>query len=202
MAKISFDLKQLKAFNKKLENAAKETRNAIADDCLNVMAAEYLRVAKMNTPVGGGKEIKVSEGNYKAISAYEVGTAKGYSRAKKRSSGRTKLLKRITNKRGGGKEFKVLTASEHMRRSWQAGKVATRGNEHSIPVLNSASYASFVNDGHRQTPGRYVPILGKRLVKSWVEGLFIAEKAEKSVVRKGNRIISVISREHLEKGLK
>lgn len=203
MAKITFDLKELKAFNKKLENAAKDTRQSIAEDCLNVMAAEYVRVAKLNTPVGGGKELKVSEGNYKAISGYEVSSAKGYNAGKKRSSGgRTKIFKRITNKRGGAKEFKILTPSEHMRRSWQMGNVVNKGNEHSISVHNSASYASFVNDGHRQTPGRYVPVLGKRLVNSWVDGLYMAEKAEKSVLKKGNRIISMISREYLEKGLK
>jgi hypothetical protein len=27
-----------------------------------------------------------------------------------------------------------------------------------------------VEYGHRQTPGRYVPAIGKRLVASWVEG--------------------------------
>ena len=32
------------------------------------------------------------------------------------------------------------------------------------------AYAPYVEYGHRQTPGRYVPAIGKRLVKSWVEG--------------------------------
>ena len=31
-------------------------------------------------------------------------------------------------------------------------------------------YASYVEYGHRQEPGRYVPVLGKRLKKSWVQG--------------------------------
>lgn len=181
MAKITFDLKELKAFNKKLETAAKDARQSIAEDCLNVMAAEYVRVAKLNTPVGGSKDLRVSEGNYKAISKNK----------------RSNVLARKS-----GKEFRILTPSEHMRRSWQMGNVVNKGNEHSISVHNSASYASFVNDGHRQTPGRYVPVLGKRLVNSWVDGLYMAEKAEKSVLKKGNRIISMISREHLEKGLK
>lgn len=43
--------------------------------------------------------------------------------------------------------------------------------------------------GHRQTPGRYVPALGKRLKASWVNGKFmlrtsvdeIAEKYPKAV---------------------
>lgn len=51
------------------------------------------------------------------------------------------------------------------------------------------SYASYVNDGHRQQPGRYVPILGKRLVENWVDGLNMAEKAEKETERQSKNIL-------------
>lgn len=34
----------------------------------------------------------------------------------------------------------------------------------------TANYALFVHDGHTQTPGRYVPAIGKRLVKDKVAG--------------------------------
>lgn len=34
----------------------------------------------------------------------------------------------------------------------------------------SAEYAPHVEYGHRQTPGRYVPAIGRRLVKKYVEG--------------------------------
>ena len=39
------------------------------------------------------------------------------------------------------------------------------------------NYAVYVEFGHRQTPGRYVPALGKRLKKSWVTGRFMLTKA-------------------------
>lgn len=81
------------------------------------------------------------------------------------------------------------TESEHMKRSWLAGKVIKEGNELKIKVHNTASYASYVNDGHRQTPGRYVPILGKKLVKSWVDGLFIHEKAFARVERTAHKVL-------------
>lgn len=41
---------------------------------------------------------------------------------------------------------------------------------YSVTVKNPVYYASYVEYGHRQTPGRYVPAIGKKLVKSWVEG--------------------------------
>ena len=34
----------------------------------------------------------------------------------------------------------------------------------------TANYALFVHEGHRQTPGRFVPAIGQRLVKAFVQG--------------------------------
>ena len=83
----------------------------------------------------------------------------------------------------------ITTNSEHMKRSWNAGAVEQKGREYKIKVFNTASYASYVNDGNRQQPGRYVPILGKRLVKNWVDGLNMAEKAEKATERRSKDIL-------------
>ena len=38
------------------------------------------------------------------------------------------------------------------------------------PDMGVAPYAEWVEVGHAQTPGRYVPVLGKTLVASWVQG--------------------------------
>lgn len=83
----------------------------------------------------------------------------------------------------------ITTNSEHMKRSWNAGAVKQNGREYKVKVFNTASYASYVNDGHRQQPGRYVPVLGKRLVKNWVDGLNMAEKAEKETERQSKNIL-------------
>lgn len=48
----------------------------------------------------------------------------------------------------------------------------------SVTVINSVYYASYVEYGHRQTPGRFVPVLGKRLVANWVGGQFFMKGAE------------------------
>lgn len=202
MANVKIDISELKEFNKRMKEGATLAAN-VAEEALNTMAAEYLRVAKMNTPVGGGKEFTVSEKAFNAINAFEVKKAKSYNISKRRNNGgRTKMLKRASKLKKGGMAYKVLTPSEHMRRSWQAGEVAYKGNTYSIPVVNTASYASFVNDGHRQTPGRFVPAIGKRLVNNWVDGLFMAEKAEHSVKRKANRIVSMATQEELGKVFK
>ena len=47
------------------------------------------------------------------------------------------------------------------------------GDKYTIEVVNPVEYASYVEFGHRQEPGRFVPAIGKRLKKSWVEGKFM-----------------------------
>ena len=80
---------------------------------------------------------------------------------------------------------KYRSDSEHMRRSWDAERI----NDSTVKVLNSASYASYVNDGHRQRPGRFIPVLGKRLTKSFVKGLRMQEKAEAATRRASDKIM-------------
>lgn len=77
------------------------------------------------------------------------------------------------------------THSEHMRRSWEAERI----NDSTVKVLNTVSYASYVNDGHRQRPGRFIPVLGKRLTKSFVKGLHMQEKAEAATRRASDKIM-------------
>ncbi len=47
------------------------------------------------------------------------------------------------------------------------------GNYYEIEIINPVEYAIYVENGHRQTPGRFVPALGKRLKVSWVQGKFM-----------------------------
>lgn len=37
-------------------------------------------------------------------------------------------------------------------------------------IATAVTYAPYVENGHHQTPGRYVPAIGKRLVASYVPG--------------------------------
>lgn len=46
----------------------------------------------------------------------------------------------------------------------------TRAVQGVVTVYNNTEYAAHVEYGHRQTPGRYVPAIGKRLKKSFVPG--------------------------------
>lgn len=64
-----------------------------------------------------------------------------------------------------------------LRRSWQLKGPYFSGSEITIELRNSKDYASFVENGHRQNVGQYVPAIGKRLKASWVPGRHFLQKA-------------------------
>ena len=48
----------------------------------------------------------------------------------------------------------------------------------------------YVEYGHRQTPGRYVPALGKRLKSSWVSGKFMMTKSVEEVDTIAQKVVN------------
>ncbi|MDU4587038.1 MULTISPECIES: HK97 gp10 family phage protein [Clostridium] len=61
----------------------------------------------------------------------------------------------------------------NLRRSATSGEIKVTGSKHSIKVgydTDRAPYAGAYENGHKQTPGRYVPAIGKKLKKSYVPG--------------------------------
>jgi len=57
-----------------------------------------------------------------------------------------------------------------LRGSWRVTSAEGTGYNYTITVENPLDYASYVEHGHRQTPGRFIPALGKTAVVSWVKG--------------------------------
>ena len=69
------------------------------------------------------------------------------------------------------------------------GTVEKRGDLYYIEVINPLEYAQYVEYGHRQTPGRYVPAIGKRLKKSWVQGKFMLTLSKNEIQKDMDKII-------------
>ena len=65
----------------------------------------------------------------------------------------------------------------HLRRSWRVQDAGFQGSGWVIEIKNGIEYASYVENGHRQTPGRYVPAIGKRLKASWIPGQFFMKRS-------------------------
>lgn len=67
-----------------------------------------------------------------------------------------------------------------LRRGWNVKniKLEKMAGGYQVKIINPVKYASYVEYGHRQQPGRFVPAIGKRLVKGWVDGKFMLTKSE------------------------
>lgn len=77
----------------------------------------------------------------------------------------------------------------NLRRNWTVSDVRKNSGNYEIEVSNSTEYASYVEFGHRQTPGRFVPAIGKRLKKSWVKGKFMLTISEDELKRQALAVI-------------
>lgn len=89
----------------------------------------------------------------------------------------------------------------NLRRSWQIGNVVRKEDHYEIEIFNSAEYASYVEYGHWQQPGRYVPALGKRLKANWVKGRFMMTISEQELRAQAPAIIEKRMREFFEGAL-
>lgn len=87
----------------------------------------------------------------------------------------------------------------NLRRNWTVSDVRKNGENYEIEVSNSAEYASYVEFGHRQTPGRFVPAIGKRLKKSWVKGKFMLTISENELQKQAPAVIEKKITEWLKK---
>ena len=65
--------------------------------------------------------------------------------------------------------------------NWKVSQVVYRGGEYRIHVFNPIEYASYVEYGHRQEAGRFVPQLGMRLSSGWTVGKFMLKISEEEV---------------------
>lgn len=79
-----------------------------------------------------------------------------------------------------------------LRRGWTNVNnihVIKVGKNYQVTIANYMNYASYVEYGHRQEVGRYVPAIGKRLTKGWVPGKFMMTISAKEVETEKQEII-------------
>ena len=69
-------------------------------------------------------------------------------------------------------------------------EVERAGREYRIIITNPVKYASYVEYGHRQTPGRFIPVLGKRTKAGWVKGQFMMTLSEQELVNEAPGIMA------------
>lgn len=60
-----------------------------------------------------------------------------------------------------------------LKNGWTIGEVVKEGNVYRIEIINPVKYASYVEYGHRQQAGRYVPAIQRQLKGGWAPGLYM-----------------------------
>lgn len=88
-----------------------------------------------------------------------------------------------------------------LRRNWFATKVKRVGNAFEVTVYNPKEYAPYVEWGHRQEPGRFVPAIGKKLVEPWVEGRYMLTKSELELEKQAPGLLAKMVQKYLEEML-
>lgn len=76
-----------------------------------------------------------------------------------------------------------------LKRNWTVGTVEKQGDVYQVEIINPIYYASYVEFGHRQEPGRFVPAIGKRLVSGWAKGKFMLTISEQELERDAPKIL-------------
>lgn len=163
------DFSDLKKLEKQLGKIADSTElNNLFEDCAKELAQRLYRKVVQKTPVGNSmfafEEVTDDKGNKVT---YKQGKNKGKVKTKK------------VNTHTGGT----------LRRSWTIGDIEKVGNNYQVQIINPIEYASYVEFGHRQTPGRFVPAIGKRLKKNWAEGRFMLTISEEEIKKTAPKLL-------------
>ncbi len=167
------NFEQLVAMQKRLEYLEKQKVNRFYADCARELAARLLALVIPKTPVGV-KPVSLTS----APQASKVVGASGKVRTL--ASREQQILKQHWSGYVGGtlrrgwtakteeeaKNGKAKSAKQYV----QEIPIRKAGRNYIITINNPVSYASYVEDGHRQTPGRYVPQIGKSLKRDFVPG--------------------------------
>ena len=191
--KVQFD--GLKEFQKIIEEMEKE-KEQLMIDTIKELAGRLLRKVIKRTPV--------SSPNF-GIATYKrdnkkKGIKKGDTVYDKKGRARVLKTKTVSYKKDGKTISKTYGGQGGtLRKNWTVSDVRKNGENYEIEVSNSAEYASYVEFGHRQTPGRFVPAIGKRLKKSWVKGKFMLTISENELQKQAPAVIEKKITEWLKK---
>ncbi|MDO4327002.1 MAG: HK97 gp10 family phage protein [bacterium] len=196
MAGGSFNFRELQKLQKQLEKLQREQETFI-QECAKELAARFLQKVVKRTPVGRAPKL-----NGPQTVKVKVRGADGKIRTRSYLSKTGEIYQKYWSGYQGG----------NLRRSWTVGEIQKEGSLYKVEVINDASsnnstlvgnnssYASYVEFGHRQKPGRYVPALGKRLKSGWVPGQFMMTISEEELKAQAPAILRKKIEEKLREG--
>lgn len=169
-----FNCKGLKDFQKKLEKL--QDSEEFVESCAKELAAQLYALVVEKTPIGD-------------YNIYVEVTARRDSKNHKKGD---KYMKAESTGKDGGT----------LQRGWTIGSITKEGNTIKVEIINPVEYASYVEYGHVQTPGRYVPAIGKTLKRAWVEGKLMMTESEQALERITPKVLENKIKRYLRECLK
>lgn len=190
------NLQELEAFRQKMEQKLGNNVHSFIEACAKELAARLLAKVIKRTPVGKKPEIKGDK-----FAKVKVKGADGKERVRKYLSSEGARLETYWGGYKGGTLRRGWTAKTHEEAESGHGsgkpaheyaqslKIKRSGSKYTIEIINPVKYAPYVEYGHRQEVGRYVPALGKRLKNGWVKGKFMLTLSEQEIRNEAPRIL-------------
>lgn len=163
------DFRGLKELEQRIDKLEHVDRDRLCREAAAELAMRLLRAVKKRTPVG---VVPQDIYNHKEDTVMVTG-----------KSGRQYEF--LTKEAAAYQRYWAGYTGGTLRRAWTVLPIEKQGDTYVATIVNNTEYASYVEYGHRQKRGRYVPALGKSLSANWVEG----------------RLMLTISEQQLEKAL-
>lgn len=176
----SVDLKELRELQTKLNRISQSDAEKFCESCAKEIAARLLRKVIKRTPVGDYSDTYDLEDDGENKFLVETSRKGGTLRRGWTSSGGSD---------GGTSNVEDFVSGLEIRNT---------GNAYEVEIINPVEYASYVEYGHRQTPGRYVPAIGKKLKSGWVEGRFMMTVSVQELQNSAPKIIEKKVQKFLE----
>lgn len=85
-----------------------------------------------------------------------------------------------------------------LKDSWKISRPNKRGNLYSIRVINPVFYASYVNYGHKQHVGQFIPPYRTRASQPWVKGQYFLERAISETYPARYKILEPLAKKFLD----
>lgn len=162
---MSVDYRELQELQKRMQNFIDHGADELCRDCTNELTARLYRTVVRRTPQYKGSE------KYPAPKTVNVKIRGADGKLRKRTF---LSAEGVRIKHGG-------TLKRGWNVSFEGGGVKKNGNTYERVLSNPVYYASYVEYGHRQEPGRFVPQIGRRLKDAWVPGQHFVKKSEQDI---------------------
>ena len=197
------NFEQLKQLRKRLEKLENMDLDSFCREASKELAARLLALVIPRTPVGKkpkltgekSRKIKGVSGKSGSFLTAEAVRLEQYWGGYIGGTLRRGWTAKTHEEAAGGNGMPTAAQAKEYAKSLPVQKA---GHNYRVYVINPVKWAGYVEFGHRQTPGIYVPALGKSLKSAWVNGQYFLTISEEEL----NRIAPAILQRRLDEFLR